>query len=229
MILCTGAVDRSNVENYIHDKFAMVRIEEKNGWIGFFIDEELWMSNCSEEMSLIQRVIKTAKGNCFVGGLGLGLIVRELLKKKDVEHIDIVEINPEVIEKCSTRVKDERVMVWEGDAKKLFPNPLYDWIYFDIWLNPEKKDIEECQKISIPYLKSDGMFEYFVPATRDNQGKLFCTPNLGSLPSHPTKPGSTLSEDFFTCRLHLDFPHWHEVYEDENGKVFVNWEYYETT
>jgi len=112
-----------------------VEIKIQKNSIELFVDGTFWMSNYPEEIDDIKRVIKTAKGNCLVGGLGLGLIVQELLKI-EIDHIDVVEINPEVIKVCSERVLNEKVKVLEGDAKKVFPNPPYDWVYYDIWILP---------------------------------------------------------------------------------------------
>jgi len=139
----------------------MIEVKEQGKSIELFIDGLLWMSNQPQEIKNIERVVKTAKGNCFVGGLGLGLVVQELLKIREVEHVDVVEINREVIETCSRRVIDKRVSIYEGNAKTFFPNSSYDWIYYDIWLSPTLEEIEECKTASFPYLKDSGVFEFY--------------------------------------------------------------------
>lgn len=47
------------------------------------------------------------------------------------------------------------------NAKKVFPNSPYDWIYYDISVCPTKEDIKECRMLAIPYLNRGGIVECF--------------------------------------------------------------------
>ena len=60
-------------------------------------------------------------------------------------------------------------------------------------------------------------------------GKLFCQrAYLAVSKSHPAREVSGVENAaaLCSCRLQLDIPHWHTVYED-NGKTIIDWDHYE--
>ena len=60
-------------------------------------------------------------------------------------------------------------------------------------------------------------------------GKLFCSGEVaGERPYDDTlrKPERD-AQGILGCRQHLRKPHWHNVYEKDDGHVFIDWGHYE--
>lgn len=147
---------------YIHTTTDKNSRGDNERWL--VIDHQIWMSNDDQELNDIRRaVIGKAKGCCFVGGLGLGLVVHECLKQPEVTHVTVVEINPKVIALVQPEFDNNtRVDILLGDASKFFGDRQYDWMYWDIW--PEidhqaRLTMLQCFNNGLSHLKDDGCLE----------------------------------------------------------------------
>jgi hypothetical protein len=96
------------------------------------------MSDCDLEYEDRRDFFRSGPhGFIVVGGLGLGVVVDELLEIDSVEHVFIVEIDSEVIGLTGGKYKDnKRVTIIHADARdfdlgRLPKTP--DYIYMDIW------------------------------------------------------------------------------------------------
>src|SRR5574343_364020 len=81
----------------------------------------LWMSDTDAEyrdhMEAILRIRRGSTRRVLINGLGLGMVLGEALACDHVEHVDVVEIDPEVIAAVGPHfAKDPRVTVHEADA-----------------------------------------------------------------------------------------------------------------
>lgn len=135
------------------------------------IDNYVWMSNTDDEYKDITRSVSIANGDCFVGGLGLGIIIRELLGNPLVSSIDIVEKNPDIIDVIGPLFKNERVNIINGDCR--YPtDKLYSFVYFDYWLEPTREIFDELTSVVIPrfkkYLYKDGKIDYWLKPRLDS-------------------------------------------------------------
>jgi 16S rRNA A1518/A1519 N6-dimethyltransferase RsmA/KsgA/DIM1 with predicted DNA glycosylase/AP lyase activity len=114
-------------------------------------DNKIWMSNDDAEIYDIERAISQAFGKCLVAGLGMGLMACQLLKKKSVCSVDVVEIDEKIIGLCGPKVyrtavangKDLRFIV--GDALKtdFLDDTIYDYCFFDIYLEPTEEAFKD--------------------------------------------------------------------------------------
>ena len=98
------------------------------------------MSDCDLEMDdMLPFLNINPYGNIVVGGLGLGLIIDELLKLEKVDNIYVVEIDDEVIGLTSHKYDDnEKVTIAKGDARDFDLSQVpfdIDFVYMDIWDN----------------------------------------------------------------------------------------------
>lgn len=85
------------------------------GWAEWMVDDPLHWYAMGE---LVERL---QPGRLLVAGLGLGIQLRHLIHRDDISQIDVIEIDPDVIELISpTLPGDDRVTIHEGDY--------YDWI-----------------------------------------------------------------------------------------------------
>jgi hypothetical protein len=97
-----------------------------------------WMSLTPNEILTQRAGVRRAKGNVFVAGFGLGWFTREILKRKKVKHVTVVEVHEGVIEKLAeplvaenkkrlTVIHDEAWHYLKTTRKK------FDSYLFDIW------------------------------------------------------------------------------------------------
>jgi len=142
-----------------------IKNEDGSPYIVLTIDDEIWMTNNDEEKEYIKSVVWKAKWNCLIAGLGLGLVVRECAKQKNVDRIVIIESRPDVCDLvCPTlglkysegigcalnmkgwtgKINGKVVNVYVDDildeniVEKLYVNePRFDWVYLDIWMEPD--------------------------------------------------------------------------------------------
>jgi hypothetical protein len=95
----------------------------------------LVMSDTPDEMRDLYPILTHARGRILINGLGLGCAVKALLSIPEVDHIDVVEISPELIELVGPYYDDPRVTIHEGDAVTFeFPaGTRWDAVWHDVW------------------------------------------------------------------------------------------------
>jgi len=117
--------------------------------------ENVVMSDTPAEMKdhceVLRRLRRAAPGTrVLMHGLGLGIVLGAALREANIEHIDVVEIAPEVIALVGpTYTGDGRVIIHEGDAFT------YEWpkdqrwsiVWHDIWNNLCIDNLEEMGKL----------------------------------------------------------------------------------
>lgn len=100
------------------------------------VDGKIMMSDTPMEIETNQDFIQKANGNVFIGGLGMGIIILCIQDKPEVHRIDVMEINPYVIQYMKQHLLfNQKLNIIEGDVLKYVPgkSDLYDSVYFDIW------------------------------------------------------------------------------------------------
>lgn len=96
----------------------------------------LVMSDTPDEMRDHSYFIHVAHGRVLLNGLGLGMVLKKLLEKPEIEHVDIVEVSEEVIALVGPTYQDDpRVHVHHGDALTFkFPTgSKWNYVWNDIW------------------------------------------------------------------------------------------------
>jgi hypothetical protein len=96
------------------------------------------MSDTPSEINEHAHAIEHATGRVLIHGLGLGVLVSALLAKPDVTHIDVVEIDPDVMRLTAPYYMDHpKVEVHLGDAVEVArawrPTEVWDYVWHDIW------------------------------------------------------------------------------------------------
>ncbi len=108
------------------------------------------MSNTGQEVLDHAHAFEHAEGNVLVHGLGLSCVVSGLLAKPEVDHIDVVEINPDVIAMVGPAYANEpRVTIHEGDCLT-YPWPegaRWNYVWHDIWetIGPRNLDPDTAE------------------------------------------------------------------------------------
>jgi hypothetical protein len=80
-------------------------------------------------------ILMRAAGRVLITGLGLGCVVRGLLSKPDVEHIDVVEIDRQILDRIGPEFSgNSRVTLHHADAMRFKVNGRrWDWAWHDLW------------------------------------------------------------------------------------------------
>ena len=119
-----------------------------------YYDEQTWMSDARDEVDSQTPHVDAATGHTVLMGAGMGIALFNLLSKKDVTRVTLVERDPLVIELLRQSADFER---WPGieklrveiaDALDIRPDLSVDHLYADIWATPgEPRSIPDMQRI----------------------------------------------------------------------------------
>jgi spermidine synthase len=80
-------------------------------------------------------ILMNAAGRVLVSGLGLGCVVRGLLSRKQVEHVDVIEIDRQILDRIGPEFSgNDRVTLHHADALQ-FPlnGQRWDWAWHDLY------------------------------------------------------------------------------------------------
>lgn len=104
-------------------------------WAGIHLtDGEVVMEDSACELRKHLPIWLHASGRVLVTGLGLGCVVRGLLTKPEVKHIDVVEIDADVLRVIGSEFsRDERVALHHGDALTIDLPGRWDFAWHDLW------------------------------------------------------------------------------------------------
>ena len=114
------------------------------------------MSNTPDEISDFSCFAYMATSHILINGLGIGVLVKALLEKKEVLSITIIEKSDDVIKLSGpTYLKDKRVTIINADAFNYSP-PLgvrYNYVWHDIWDDITSDNLPEMHKLHRKYGK----------------------------------------------------------------------------
>lgn len=105
---------------------------------------ECVMEDTTKELRRHLPILLRASGCVLVSGLGLGCVVRGLLSKPEVTHVDVIEIDPFIIARIGPEFRDNpRVTIHQGDALTIeWPNGIcWDWAWHDVWCEQGSLDV----------------------------------------------------------------------------------------
>lgn len=147
-------------------------------------DGETWMSLTPMEIEAQMHHVDCAKGHTMIIGAGLGLTLYNILKKKDVEHVTLIENDPGVINllidlKLKRWVGYDKLFIGIEDALDLpraWSDVGVDFMYVDIWKDLGSyeaiKDVRKIQEsIGAKELGWWGQELDFITWCNKNQGK----------------------------------------------------------
>lgn len=112
---------------------------------------DIIMSNTPMERNTNSEFMRYANGRVLIGGLGLGLVLMEILKKPEVTHVEVVEKYSEIIELVWDQIPNEnnKAVCHKGDILEWWPDDKRKWdtIYFDIWTYICTDNLEDMKKL----------------------------------------------------------------------------------
>jgi hypothetical protein len=121
--------DRAYIERCIRNE-----VWTKGKYMQLDIDGVGWMFDTPHEKWLNRRVLE-ARRDVLIGGLGLGMILHPLLRKAEIERIDVIEMNEDVIRlvlpSFNLHPQRHKLNVIHGDAKTFDTARRYDFVWLD--------------------------------------------------------------------------------------------------
>ena len=114
------------------------------------------MSDTPAEIRDHLDFIYQATGKCLLNGLGLGVVLKAILAKPEVTHIDIVEIEQDVINLVWPTYKDgDKVTLHHADACTIeWPKrTTWDCAWHDIWTSICTDNLPEITKLKRKYAR----------------------------------------------------------------------------
>lgn len=104
-------------------------------------NDTIWMSVIPHEIETMKQPIRNAHGKVLVLGLGLGYYLFNILSKKEVSKVDVVEYDEKIINLFNKYLldkfpcKDKLHIIHDDAFKYLEVAKGYDYIFSDIWHN----------------------------------------------------------------------------------------------
>lgn len=113
-------------------------------------------------------IAQAAFGRVLIAGLGLGMVPYHLAQLSRVDQIDIVEINPDVIQLVHPRISHPKIRIQQCGIEEFGRAELdkpkadrlkWDVIYFDIWPTityDDQPQITRLKRMFRPLLNREG-------------------------------------------------------------------------
>lgn len=121
---------------------------------------ECVMEDSASELRRHLPILLAATGRVLVSGLGLGCVVRGLLSKPDVEHIDVLEVDPAIVQLVGREfAHDPRVTLHVVDAERFVcTGQRWDYAWHDVWSEHEALDVVHARLMVkyAPYMRAPG-------------------------------------------------------------------------
>jgi hypothetical protein len=117
---------------------------------------DIWMSDTTAEARDhfdVGREIERRGGRVLIVGLGLGMIVKHALSLPNVEHVDVVEIDPDVVALVGPAYASERCTIHEADIFDMTWEKGTHWTvaWFDIWPTICEDHLPEMARLARSY------------------------------------------------------------------------------
>lgn len=110
------------------------------------------MDDGVRELSRHLPIWRAAAGRVLVTGLGLGCVVRALLTKPEVTHVDVIEIDPLIIERIGPEFEtDPRVTLRQANALTVSLHGVWDYAAHDLWHETK----------SVPLMHANLIFKHY--------------------------------------------------------------------
>lgn len=115
----------------------------------------LIMSDTPAEQDDHLEPFMRAKGSCLINGLGLGMLLKNILLEPKVVDVTVVEISQDLIDLVSPHYNDARVTFICADAKTYKPpkGKRYNMVWHDIWDNICGDNLKDMEKLHRKYGK----------------------------------------------------------------------------
>ena len=116
---------------------------------------EIVMEDSRHQLCQHLPILQAARGRVLVTGLGLGCVVRALSANADVEHVDVIEVDRDIIEHVGPEWEGSaRITLIEHDATT-YPTGTTRWAHawHDLWCDPHVRGGEPLEMLHAKVLQ----------------------------------------------------------------------------
>lgn len=117
-------------------------------------DQKIMMNTTPMELRTCNWIMREATGSILINGLGLGVILTFILKKKDVKEVWIIEKERAVIDLVGpTYETDKRIKIIHADAMTYVPpkGKRFNVVWHDIWPEFNEDNLVDMNKLHRRY------------------------------------------------------------------------------
>lgn len=122
----------------------------------------IMMTDTSMEKRSNYGVVRMARGDVFIAGLGIGMVLLPILEKPEVTSVTVIEKYPEVVALVEEAIRKaagknaSKLKIVVGDVFEYKPakGEKYDTIYFDIWPDICTDNLEDMAKLHRKFAKA---------------------------------------------------------------------------
>lgn len=117
-------------------------------------DREVIMSNTPDEIRDFMYFIHKARGRVLVNGLGLGVVLKALIEKPEVDFVTVIELSEDVIKLVGPTFENHpKVEIIHADAYTYQPpkGVRYNAVWHDIWDEIGSENLEGMSKLHRKY------------------------------------------------------------------------------
>lgn len=120
---------------------------------GLTRDGTLVMSDTPAEQCDHYAAVCNAKGHCLVNGLGIGMVLKNMLRKPEVTAVTVVEVSQDLIDLIAPHYADPRVTMICADAYTYVPPKgfRYGCVWHDIWDTMSEDNLPLMAKLHRKY------------------------------------------------------------------------------
>ena len=113
----------------------------------------LVMSDTPAEQMDHYEAVRRATGSCLLNGLGIGMVLKNILLKDDVTDVTVIEISQDLIDIVAPHYGDPRVTFVCSDAFEFKPpkGKRYNMVWHDIWDYICSDNLPEMAKLHRKY------------------------------------------------------------------------------
>lgn len=111
------------------------------------------MSNTPMEIRTNREAARAATGRVLINGLGLGVLLRAILKKPDVTYVRVIEVSQDVIDLVAPHFNDPRLEIVCADAMEYRPpkGERFNYVWHDIWNDICSDNLEQMATLARRY------------------------------------------------------------------------------
>lgn len=125
-------------------------------YVRLHVNGKLMMSDTAMERRTNRSFIEFATGRVLIAGLGVGLIIQNIIDKEDVTEIVVIEKYQDVIDVVEPRITHPKLKIICADIFKydMPKTEKFDTIYFDIWPDISTHNLNEMTLLHRKYRKN---------------------------------------------------------------------------
>lgn len=111
------------------------------------------MSDTPDEMRDHREPVMRATGSVLINGLGLGVVLRAILKKPEVTDVTVIEASEDVLGLVQPHYSDPRLTIVKSDAFTWTPpkGKRYQVVWHDIWDHITPDNLPQMTKLKRKY------------------------------------------------------------------------------